>query len=219
MLAGKRPMPAARLPEGVSAGAAPSGALGSGARERYRGSAEDRRRVKARLRRGLSYIQELGFAPYFLVAREAAEIVREKGIPVTGRGSAANSLVCHVLGLTQLESFSNRLFFERFMHELEADVPDIDLDFCSLRRDEVCDELKGHYEEFGTAVATAVRNYLKGAVRIAARALGHTPAEMDYASPCEAGVLHIEQLFKPVELFGRVEDRGLMVDLQDGQFK
>jgi len=187
-LAGRRHMPAARLPEGVSAGRRLVELAVLGAREKYRGSVEDlpeggTRRVKARLRRELSCIQELGFAPYFLVAHEAARIAREKGIPVTGRGSAANSLVCYVLGLTQPEPFSNRLLFERFMHELRADVPDIDLDFCSLRRDEVRNELKTRYEEFGTAVAaTAVKNSLKGAVRIAARALGHTPREMDALS-------------------------------------
>ncbi len=187
-LAGRRHMPAARLPEGVSAGRRLVELSVRGARERYRGSGDDlpeggARRVKARLRRELSCIQELGFAPYFLVAHEAAEIARGKGIPVTGRGSAANSLVCYVLGLTQPEPFSNRLLFERFMHELRSDVPDIDLDFCSLRRDEVRDELKKRYEQFGTAVAaTAVRNSLKGAVRIAARALGHTPAERNVLS-------------------------------------
>lgn len=182
-LAGRRHMPAARLSEGVSAGRRLVELSVQGAREKYRGSAEDPARVKARLRRELSCIQELGFASYFLVAHEAAEIARRKGIPVTGRGSAANSLVCYALGLTQPEPFGNRLLFERFMHELRADVPDIDLDFCSLRRDEVRDELKKRYEEFGTAVAaTAVRNSLKGAVRIAARALGHTPAETNALS-------------------------------------
>ncbi|MDP9475246.1 MAG: DNA polymerase III subunit alpha [Actinomycetota bacterium] len=182
-LAGHRHMPAARLPEGVSAGRRLVELAVWGARKRYRGSIEDPGRIKARLRRELSCIKELGFAPYFLVAHEAAEIARDKGIPVTGRGSAANSVVCYALGLTQPEPFRNRLLFERFMHELRSDAPDIDLDFCSLRRDEIRDELKARYEEFGTAVAaTAAKNSLKGAVRIAARALGHSVRETNALS-------------------------------------
>jgi error-prone DNA polymerase len=197
-LSGRRHMPAARLPEGVSATGRLAALAFAGVKEKYRtsgyrasGEAADRRgrlpattrEVKARLRRELSCIQELGFAPYFLVAHEAAEIARSMGIPVTGRGSAANSLVCYALGLTQPEPFGNRLLFERFMHEGRTDVPDIDLDFCSLRRDEVRSEMKARYEQFGTAVAaTAVTNSLKGAVRQAARALGHPPAEIDRLS-------------------------------------
>jgi len=188
-LAGARHMPAARLPEGVSAGRRLVELAVAGVRRRYRASGEAGLpdggvpTVKARLRRELSCIQELGFDSYFLIAHEAAGIARERGIPVTGRGSAANSLVCYALGLTQPEPFSNRLLFERFMHEGRKDVPDIDLDFCSARRDEVRDELKKRYAEFGTAVAaTSVTNSLKGAVRMAARALGHTPSEINALS-------------------------------------
>ena len=180
-LDGQIHMPSARLPEGVSAGRRLVELAVKGVREKYRNSTEDPARVKTRLRRELSCIQELGFAPYFLIAHETASIAREKGIPVTGRGSAANSLVCYAIGLTQPEPFSNRLLFERFMHEGRRDVPDIDLNFCSLRRDEeIRNPLMERYKEFGTAVAaTAVKNSLEGAVRIAARALGYAPAKID----------------------------------------
>ena len=185
-LDGQMHMPSARLPEGVSAGRRLVELAVKGVREKYRASGEDPKRVnpkrvKARLRRELSCIQELGFAPYFLIAYEAAEIARSKGIPVTGRGSAANSLVCYAIGLTQPEPFSNRLLFERFMHEGRKDVPDIDLDFCSLRRDEeIRNPLMERYAEFGVAVAaTSITNSFKGAIRIAARALGYSPAQID----------------------------------------
>ena len=180
-LDGQLHMPAARLPEGVSAGRKLVELAVRGVREKYRASGEDPKRVKARLRRELSCIQELGFAPYFLIAYEAAEIARSKGIPVTGRGSAANSLVCYAIGLTQPEPFANRLLFERFMHEGRRDVPDIDLDFCSLRRDEeIRNPLMSRYKEFGVAVAaTSITNSFKGAIRIAARALGYSPAQID----------------------------------------
>jgi len=179
-LRGKINLPSARLRCGETAEGRLARLALKGARERY-GAIDDR--VRARLRRELSCIADLGFAPYFLLAREAVEIAREKRIPVTGRGSAANSLVSYCLGLTQPEPFSNRLLFERFMHEYRADAPDIDLDLCSLRRDEVRDELARRYARHGVAVAaTAQTMSLRGAVRVAARALGHPPREIDELS-------------------------------------
>ena len=152
-----------------------------GARRRYgRG---DRERVLERLKRELGCIRQLGFAPYFLLAHEAREIAEGKGVPVTGRGSAANSLVSYCLGLTSPEPFENRLLFERFLHEGRGDPPDIDLDLDSERRDEVRDELIRRHQSHGAAVAaTASTLSLRGAVRVAARALGHPPKEMNRLS-------------------------------------
>src|SRR5215208_6128197 len=179
-LTGEVHLPSARIRGGETAGGRLARLALEGAKERY-GHVEGR--VRVRLRRELRCIDELGFAPYFLVAREAAEIARGKGIPVTGRGSAASSLVSYCLGLTQPEPFSNRLLFERFIHEFRADTPDIDLDLCSLRRDEVRDELARRYKEHGVAVAaTAQTMSLRGAVRVGARALGHAPCEIDELS-------------------------------------
>jgi len=151
-----------------------------GAKERY---GELDKKVRGRLRRELSCIKALGFAPYFLVAHEAVRIAREKGVPVTGRGSAASSVVSYCLGLTQPEPFENRLLFERFLHEGREDPPDVDLDLCSEGRDEVRDELIRRYERYGAAVAaTANTLSLRGAVRVAARALGHSAREQDLLS-------------------------------------
>jgi error-prone DNA polymerase len=176
-LRGEIHVPSARLRGGETAEGKLARLALLGAKERY-GHVEGR--VRARLQRELKCVAELGFASYFLLAREAVEVAREKGIPVTGRGSAANSLVSYCLGLTQPEPFSNRLLFERFMHEFRSDTPDIDLDLCSLRRDEVRDELARRYEGYGVAVAaTAQTMSLRGAVRVAARALGHPPREID----------------------------------------
>ena len=205
-LDGQMHMPSARLPEGVSAGRRLVELAVKGVREKYRASGEDPTRVKARLRRELSCIQELGFAPYFLIAHEAAEIARSKGIPVTGRGSAANSLVCYAIGLTQPEPFSNRLLFERFMHEGRKDVPDIDLDFCSLRRDEeIRNPLIERYKEFGTAVAaTSITNSLKGAIRTAARALGYSPAQIDsFSRHVPTRIRDRDTVIDPIETWQR----------------
>ena len=137
--------------------------------------------VKARLRRELVCIGELGFTSYFLLAYEAKEIANELGTPVTGRGSGANSLVAYCLGLTQPDPLEHRLLFERFMHEgRRKDPPDIDIDLCSELRDEVRDELVSRYEEYGAAVAGTVATFsLRGGVRASARALGYSPKEVD----------------------------------------
>src|SRR5215211_6641357 len=179
-LGGEIHVPSARLCGGETAEGKLARLALRGARERYR---HVEGRVRARLQRELQCITDLGFAPYFLVAREAVEIAQEKGVPVTGRGSAANSLVSYCLELSQPEPFSHRLLFERFMHEHRADAPDIDLDLCSLRRDEVRDELARRYARHGVAVAaTAQTMSLRGAVRVAARALGHPPQEINELS-------------------------------------
>lgn len=176
-LDGEIHVPAARLGSGEDADQELFSLAIRGAREKYGGLDGG---IVSRLRRELGCIEDLGFAPYFLIAREAVEVARDKGVPVTGRGSAANSLVAYALGLTQPEPFSNRLLFERFLHERRADPPDIDLDLCSRRRDEVRDELMGRYARVGAAVAaTAETMSLRGAVRVAARALGHPPREID----------------------------------------
>jgi error-prone DNA polymerase len=183
-LSGAVHMPQAILPPGKTAGKVLLGLTVAGARRRYRGTdGPTTEEIKARLRRELSCIEALGFAPYFLIAHEAKEIAKSKDIPVTGRGSAANSLVSYCLGLSQPEPFSNRLLFERFLHEGRRDPPDVDLDFCSVRRDEVRFEMIRRYERLGVAEAATVQTMsLRGAVRVAARALGHPPGEIDVLS-------------------------------------
>jgi error-prone DNA polymerase len=153
----------------------------AGARRRY--GKGDEERVRRRLKRELECICSLGFAPYFLLAHEAKEIAARRGVPITGRGSAANSLVSYCLGLTDPEPFENRLLFERFLHEGRTDPPDIDLDLDSERRDEVRDELLRRHERSGAGAAvaaTANTLSLRGAVRVAARALGHPPQEINH---------------------------------------
>ncbi|HET7272200.1 MAG TPA: DNA polymerase III subunit alpha [Rubrobacter sp.] len=183
-LSGAVHMPAAILPDDKTAGKVLLELTVAGARRRYRKKGRpDVEEIKARLKRELSCIDALGFAPYFLIAHEAKEIAKSKGIPVTGRGSAANSLVSYCLGLTRPEPFSNRLLFERFLHEGRKDPPDIDLDFCSVRRDEVRFEMIHRYQRRGVAEAATVQTMsLRGAVRVAARALGHAPRKIDELS-------------------------------------
>jgi len=99
-LSGGTRLPAANLPEQQDPLAKLRELALRGAREKYRASKEVRPAgLKARLERELRCVGELGFAGYFLLAYEAKEIALEMGVPVTGRGSVANSLICYCLGL------------------------------------------------------------------------------------------------------------------------
>lgn len=129
--------------------------------------------AEERLRYELSVIKEKGYSGYFLIVWDIVRAAREKGIPVgPGRGSAAGSIVSYVLGITQLDPLKYGLLFERFLNPDRVSMPDIDLDFCDVRREEVIRYVINKYGKdkvaqiitFGTMAARA-------AVRDAGRAL------------------------------------------------
>lgn len=180
-------VPGANLPGGSTEDGTLARLALAGARRLYPaafagepGSFPSKGEVRSRLKKELRVIAGMRFSGYFLIAREAVDIALSLGTPVTGRGSATNSLVARCLGLTTPDPFAHRLLFERFLHEHREDPPDIDLDFCSERRDGVRDELMRRHSRAGAAVAaTANTLSLRGAVRVAARALGYSPSETD----------------------------------------
>ncbi|MBK8178130.1 MAG: DNA polymerase III subunit alpha [Planctomycetes bacterium] len=148
-----------------------------GARVRY---APLKPEVVRRLDYELSAIENLGFSPYFLLVDRLAEFARSRKIPCVGRGSAADSLVSYCLGLTDADPLRYRLPFERFLNPTRKDRPDIDLDFCWRRRDEV---LAHVYEAFGaqrTAMICTLTTFgLRAAFREAALVHGLPPAEIN----------------------------------------
>ena len=148
-----------------------------GARARFRPL---RPEVVRRLDFELQAIEELGYGPYFLLVRRIADFAREQGIPCVGRGSAADSLVAYCLGLTDADPLRYSLPFERFLNPLRKDRPDIDLDFCWRRRDEVIEHV---WEAFGrertAMIATLNRFGLRAAFRAAALAAGLPPVEVN----------------------------------------
>jgi len=149
----------------------------AGAQRRYRPL---RPEVLQRLEQELSTIGQLGFAPYFLLVDLIAGFAREKNIPCVGRGSAADSLVAYCLGLTDADPLRYSLPFERFLNPMRSDRPDIDLDFCWRRRDEVLEHV---FELFGTKrtgmISTLNCFGLRSAFREAALAHGIPPAEIN----------------------------------------
>ncbi len=118
-------------------------------------------------------IGELGYAPYFLTVYAIVREARRRGILCQGRGSAANSCVCFVLGVTSIDPIQHELLFERFVSGERREPPDIDVDFEHERREEI---IQWIYETYGrdhaalTAVVTRYR--ARGAVRDVGKALG-----------------------------------------------
>ena len=132
----------------------------------------------ARLARELLVIEQMGFAPYFLVVHEIAELAAERGIPCLGRGSAADSLVAYALGLTEADPLRYGLLFERFLNPGRRDLPDIDLDFCWRRRDELLAAVFAHFgQERVAMIATYNTCGPRAAYGEAAKAMGVAPAE------------------------------------------
>ncbi|MYE08744.1 MAG: DNA polymerase III subunit alpha, partial [Acidimicrobiaceae bacterium] len=128
----------------------------------------------------LDMIEQLGFCGYFLVVWDIASFCRSRDIYCQGRGSAANSVVCYVLGITNVDSVALDLLFERFLSPERDGPPDIDIDIESDRREEVIQYVYGRYGRDRTAlVANVIAYRARSAVRDMARALGHPPARQD----------------------------------------
>ena len=128
----------------------------------------------------LTMIEELGFAGYFLVVWDIVEFCRRSGIYCQGRGSAASSAVCYVLGITNADAVALDLLFERFLSPERDGPPDIDVDIESGRREEVIQYVYGRYgRERAALVAVVVSYRARSAVRDAAKALGHSPGQVD----------------------------------------
>ncbi len=120
--------------------------------------------IKTRLAHELEIIHGMGYDGYFLIVCDFINFARRKNIPVgPGRGSAAGSLVAYVLGITDLDPLKYNLLFERFLNPERVTLPDIDVDLCYIRRDEVIDYVRNRYgadkvsqiATFGTLAAKA----------------------------------------------------------------
>ncbi|NLN94035.1 MAG: DNA polymerase III subunit alpha [Candidatus Hydrogenedens sp.] len=127
----------------------------------------------------LAIIHDQGFAPYFLIVADLVHFAQDKGIPVTGRGSAANSLVAHALGITRVDPLRYNLYFERFLNRSRTDCPDIDLDLCWRGRDQVINYVYKSYGHEHAAMVCTVNTFRgRSTVRETARALGHPEHEI-----------------------------------------
>jgi len=134
-------------------------------------------RVERRLERELAVIDRLGFTDYFVIVGEITAFARERGIATVGRGSGAGALTAYLLGITNVDPIRYGLSFERFLHEKRPDCPDLDVDFCWKRRDEVIEFVYARYGRDRVAMISTHNTFgPRSALREAARAHGAAPA-------------------------------------------
>lgn len=132
-------------------------------------------KVQGLLAKELALIEKLEYARYFLTIRQIVEFAESEGILCQGRGSAANSAVCYVLGITAVDPADNDVLFERFISTERREPPDIDVDFEHERREEVIQWIYKFYgrERAGIA-ATVIRYRPRSAIREVGKVLGLT---------------------------------------------
>ena len=126
-------------------------------------------KIVMRVHKELKLIGEMGYAPYFLTVHDIVAFARSRGILCQGRGSAANSVVCYLLGVTEVPPESITLIFERFISKERGEPPDIDVDFEHERREEV---IQWIYDRYGRHRAGLTATVIHFRVRAAIREVG-----------------------------------------------
>ena len=141
----------------------------------------DEKEYWERLEYEMEVIIEKGYASYFLIVADFIEWAHSQGIPVgPGRGSSAGSLTAYALGITNLDPLRWGLLFERFLNKERPSLPDIDVDFCMERRDEVIEYVAKTYgEKYIAKIATFGQLKARQVVRDVGRVLGFKPKEID----------------------------------------
>ncbi len=139
--------------------------------------------LREQLFKELRLIEKLGVAPYFLSTYDIVEIARRRKILCQGRGSAANSAVCYMLGITAVDPSRSQLLFERFLSEERAEPPDIDIDFEHERREEVIQEIYERYGRERAAMVSEIISYRgKSALREVSQVFGLSLEQADRLS-------------------------------------
>lgn len=161
-----------------------------GVRQRYNQITEE---IRNRMEYELNVIRNMGFAGYFLIVRDFVDYARQEDIPVgPGRGSAAGSLVAYALGITDIDPIKYDLLFERFLNPERISMPDIDIDFCYNRRNEVIDYIRDRYgEESVSQIITFGKMKAKAVIRDVGRVLGMSYGEVDRIAKLVPNTLNI----------------------------
>lgn len=165
--------PSARLPEGTTSEQQLRLFVQTSFVHRYGYDCLLSDRARQQVDHELRVIMDLGLADFFLVVKEVIDEARRKGIRHSGRGSAANSIIAYLLGITGVCPLRHHLLFERFLHRGRKGTPDIDVDFDSERREEIIAWMEDRFGMEQTAMtATLITYRARMAVRDAAKVLG-----------------------------------------------
>ncbi len=149
--------------------------------------------VRKRLQYEIDMIAKMGFVDYFLIVSDFIGYAKRQGIPVgPGRGSAAGSIVSYCLGITDLDPIHYSLYFERFLNPERVSMPDIDVDFCYVRRPEVIEYVTNKYGKDRVAqIVTFGTMAARNAIRDVGRALNIPYNEVDVVAKQVPNELHI----------------------------
>jgi error-prone DNA polymerase len=143
-----------------------------------RGMTEDER-LRERMHLELSMIRRMGYAAYFLTVADITADIRSMGIHVACRGSAAGSLVCYLLRISDVDALRHDLAFERFLNPMRDELPDIDIDVESARREDVYDMVLSRHGDERTGCVAMIDTYrARAAVREVGKALGLPEVEV-----------------------------------------
>jgi error-prone DNA polymerase len=136
--------------------------------------------IQQQIENELALIADLKYEPYFLTVYDIVRYARSQHILCQGRGSAANSVVCYCLGITEVDPARSNMLFGRFISKERGEPPDIDVDFEHQRREEVIQYIYNKYGRDRAAIAAAVSTYRpRGALRETGKALGIDPHIVD----------------------------------------
>ena len=175
---------------------------------------------RQRLEYEMGVIRQMGFVDYFLIVSDFIGYAKSRGIPVgPGRGSAAGSIVSYCMAITEIDPMKYGLVFERFLNPERVTMPDIDVDFCPRRREEVIDYVRGKYGEDHVAqIVTFGTMAARGAIRDVGRVLGMTYEQTDRVAKQVPMALHMTlaealKLSKPLrEMYEEDEQVKLLID-------
>ena len=172
---------------------------------RSEGKTPNRNHYEQRLQKELKTIQEMGFSGYFLIVADFIQHSKSKNIPVgPGRGSAAGSLVAYCLEITDIDPLQYQLLFERFLNPERISMPDMDIDFCVRRRDEVLEYVGKKYGSVAQII-TFGKMKARAVIRDVGRILGVPYGEVDRTAKLIPNTLNIT-LAQALEMEPRLKD-------------
>lgn len=183
--------------------------------------AEFRKKYLDRLELELETINKVGFASYFLIVQDFINFAKNNGIPVgPGRGSAAGSIVAYATRITDVDPIPYNLLFERFLNPERISMPDIDVDFCQYRRDEVIKYVSNKYDGQGVGekrvaqICTFGKLQARAVIRDVGRVLGMQYGDVDRIAKLVPTILNIslEEAFEQEPKFNELRKKDQQID-------